>query len=56
MNALFSLIAVLVLMLLAVVGAQAGGMRELFSVAVPYAAITAFLFGMVLRIIRWAGC
>jgi len=55
MNVVFSLIAVLILMVLAVLGAQAGGMRTLFAVIVPYAAITTFLLGVALRVIRWAG-
>lgn len=55
MNAFFALIAALIVMALGVVGAQVEGLRSLFAVIVPYAAVTVFLVGVVLRVVRWAG-
>ncbi len=54
MNALYSLAAVLLLVALALVGGQAAGLRTLFGVILPYAAIATFLLGLAYRVIQWA--
>lgn len=54
MSALVSLIAVLILVLIAYVGAGLAGWRFLFGVALPYLGIAAFLLGVVYRVIKWA--
>ncbi len=54
MNAIFSLIVVIILMLLALLATQGAGLRCLFGVIIPYAAILTFLAGFVLRVIKWA--
>ncbi len=54
MNALFSLVAVVVLMLLALFGTYGAGLQYLFGVIIPYIAIVTFLVGFVLRVVRWA--
>jgi nitrate reductase gamma subunit len=54
MNALYSLAALLLLVALALVGAQAAGLRTLFGVILPYAAIATFLLGLAYRVIQWA--
>ena len=51
---MFSLIAVLVLFLLAYFGVAAFGLKTLFGVVIPYVAITIFIVGIVVRMIRWA--
>ncbi len=54
MNALLSLIVVLVLGALAYVGGSVEGLRTLFGVIIPYAAILTFLVGVAYRVVRWA--
>ncbi|MCP4685259.1 MAG: menaquinol oxidoreductase [bacterium] len=54
MNALISLVAVLILVLLAYVGAELAGWRFLFGVVLPYVGIATFLVGVVYRVIKWA--
>ncbi len=54
MNALLSLIAVLVLIGLALLGVAGAGWRYLFGVIIPYAAIATFIVGFVYRILKWA--
>lgn len=54
MKALVSLIAVLLLALIAYAGASVPGMRFLFGVVIPYAAFLIFVVGMVVRILKWA--
>lgn len=54
MKAIYSLIAVLILVALAVVGGGVAGLRTFFAVIVPYAAIAAFLVGLSYRVIRWS--
>ena len=54
MNALISLVAVLILVLLAYVGAELAGWRFLFGVILPYVGIATFLLGVVYRVIKWA--
>jgi nitrate reductase gamma subunit len=55
MKALFSLIAVLLLVLVVYVGVEAANARFLFGVVFPYAAVALFIGGMVFRILKWAG-
>lgn len=54
MKALVSLIAVLLLALIAYAGASVSGMRFLFGVIIPYAAFIVFVVGMVVRVLIWA--
>jgi len=54
MGALISLLAVLILVLIAYVGAGPAGWRFLFGVVLPYIGIAAFLLGVVYRVIKWA--
>jgi len=54
MRVLFSLFAVIVLILVAYLGAGAGGAQYLFGVIVPYAAIALFLLGMIYKVVNWA--
>ena len=54
MNALYALVAVLVLAALAFVGGQAAPLRTLFGVIVPSAAILTFLLGVSYRVILWS--
>ena len=52
MSILYSLVAVIVLALLALLGASAG-LGGLFGVVVPYAALLVFVVGFVHRIVTW---
>ena len=54
MKALVSLIAVLLLALIAYAGASVPGMRFMFGVVIPYAAFLFFVIGMVVRVLKWA--
>ncbi len=54
MNLFFSLFVVVVLILLATVGAGVAGLQFVFGVIVPYAAIAVFLLGFVYRVLKWA--
>jgi nitrate reductase gamma subunit len=54
MKALISLIAVLLLALVAYVGVATANLRFLFGVVIPYAAFVLFAGGMVFRILKWA--
>jgi nitrate reductase gamma subunit len=54
MYILYSLAAVLVLCFLGYLGGFAAGLRNLFGIIVPYAAIVTFLAGVSFRVIRWA--
>ena len=54
MSALYSLIAVIILVLVAFIGVWAMGLSYLFGVIVPYAAIATFLAGFIYRIVKWA--
>ncbi len=54
MNVMAALGAVVVIAAIGALGAQASGMRSLIGVIVPYAAITTFILGMILRVARWA--
>jgi nitrate reductase gamma subunit len=45
---------VVVLVLLAILGAGVAGLQFVFGVIVPYAAIAVFLLGFVYRVLKWA--
>jgi len=53
MNILFSLIAVAVLILAAIIGVENLKLEYLFGIIVPYAAIVTFISGIVYRVIKW---
>ncbi len=53
-NYLASLIAVIVLFLLAYVGVEAAGLRYFFGVLLPYLAVIIFIVGFVKKIVGWA--
>ena len=54
MAVFYSLILVLLLSVLGYFGGGAAGLRTLFGIVIPYAAIAIFLLGVIYRIIRWA--
>ena len=54
MNLFISLFVVVVLVLLAMVGAGVAGLQFVFGVIVPYTAIALFLIGFVYRVLKWA--
>jgi nitrate reductase gamma subunit len=54
MNVLYPLIAIIVLVVIATVGAGTAGLDTLFGVLIPYAALAAFLVGVTWRVVRWA--
>lgn len=51
---LFPLIAVVILMLLAYVGAAAGGLTIFLGIVIPYLAVLIFIVGFIRRILGWA--
>ena len=54
-NYMVSLIAVIVLFLIAYVGTQLGsGMQMVFGIILPYLAVGLFIFGFVRRVMSWA--
>ncbi len=54
MGMIFSLVAVLVLALIAYVGAGSFGLHYLFGVIIPYLALVMFVFGLIYRVLKWA--
>jgi [DsrC]-trisulfide reductase subunit M len=54
MNILFSLFAVFVLIVAAIVGAGTIKLEFLFGVIIPYAALTTFIVGIIAQVIKWA--
>ena len=54
MNAFYSLSAVVLLVLLATVGAAGPAGKTLFGIALPYAALIVFVVGIVYRVLKWA--
>jgi nitrate reductase gamma subunit len=54
MSALYSLVAVLLLSLIAVTGVQFGPARFALVIIVPYAAFATFLVGSCYRVLQWA--
>ena len=53
-NYLYSLLAVVVLGLVAYVGAGAAGLQGVFGIFIPYLAVVIFIAGFVYRIMDWA--
>ncbi|MBI5195138.1 MAG: sulfate reduction electron transfer complex DsrMKJOP subunit DsrM [Nitrospirae bacterium] len=53
MNAILSLIAVIVLVLIALLGVKTANLHFLFGIAVPYTAIAVFLIGVISRVLKW---
>jgi len=53
MKSLIPFIAVVVLVLLAFVGVEAGNLQFLFGVVIPYAALAAFIVGFIIRVVNW---
>jgi nitrate reductase gamma subunit len=54
MNALYALVAVVVLFLVVSLGIGGANLEFLFGVIVPYAAIALFVTGFIYRILKWA--
>ncbi|MCB2227858.1 MAG: sulfate reduction electron transfer complex DsrMKJOP subunit DsrM [Desulfarculaceae bacterium] len=54
MGFLFSVVAVLVLVGIALVGVGGLGLKVLFGVIIPYAAVLTFFAGLVYRVVDWA--
>lgn len=54
MNALYSLFAVFALIVIAMLGAGAAGLEQLFGLYIPWLAIAVFLIGFVTKVIGWA--
>ncbi len=53
MGALFSFVAVILLILLAYVGVEVAGMQPIFGIVIPYAAVLTFIAGVIYRVIKW---
>ena len=53
-KALFSLLAVVAVALLAAGASRTGGLASFLATAIPYAAIAIFLIGVAWRVIRWS--
>ncbi len=51
---MFSLVAVLLLILLSYAGAEAAGMKTFFGIFIPYIAVAIFLIGFIWKIVGWA--
>ncbi len=54
MNIIFSLFAVFVLIIAAIIGVDTVGLDYLFGVILPYAAILIFILGIVIKVVKWA--
>ena len=54
MNILFSLFALLVIIVLAIIGVEVANLYFIFGVIIPYAAIASFLIGIIFQVIKWA--
>jgi hypothetical protein len=52
MNAFYSLSAVVLLVLLAMVGAAGPAGKTLFGITLPYAALIVFVVGIVYRVLK----
>ncbi len=53
MNILFSLFAIAVLILAAIIGIENLKLEYLFGIVIPYAALLIFISGIVYRVIKW---
>ncbi len=54
MNAFYSLLIVIILILIAWAGVGIFGLNFLFGIIIPYAAATIFIVGLIYRVLRWA--
>jgi nitrate reductase gamma subunit len=54
MGALISLIALFILISVVIIGVGSFGLQYLFGVVLPYTAIIIFVFGVVLRVVKWS--
>jgi len=54
MGVMFSLLAVVVLILIAIAGTELAGWRDFFGIWIPYAAVTVFIVGVIYRVLTWA--
>lgn len=54
MGFLFSLIAIIVLIIIGYIGGSVEGLHYVFSIVIPYAAIAIFIFGLIYRVVKWA--
>ncbi len=54
MNILFSFFALVLLIVLAIVGAEFANLQFVFGVIIPYLAIVLFVIGIILKVINWA--
>jgi len=54
MNALYSLFAVIILVLFVLMGVGGLGLYSLFGVIIPYAAVVTFIAGFIYRLFKWA--
>lgn len=54
MGLLFSLFAVIALVVIVFIGVQAAGLEYLFGVIIPYAALAVFILGVIYRVLKWA--
>lgn len=54
MSALYSLFAVIILVLIAFLGVWALRLYSIFAIIIPYAAIALFIFGFIYRVLKWA--
>ncbi len=52
---LFSLMAVILLVLIAYAGVEVAGLHSLFGIVIPYAATAIFIAGFTYKILDWAG-
>lgn len=52
---MYSLLAVIVLILLPYVGVEAAGLQVLFGIIIPYLAVLIFIIGVIYRVMDWAG-
>jgi len=53
-NYLYSLLAVVVLGLVAYVGAGTAGLQGVFGIFIPYLAVVIFIAGFIHRVLDWA--
>src|SRR3989304_9730590 len=53
MRVLFAFIVVLLLTLAAYAGVEAGNLRFLFGVVIPYIAVFVFITGMIYGVLKW---
>lgn len=54
MNILFSLFAIIILILAVIIGVETAGLEFVFGVILPYTAFTIFIIGIIIKVIKWA--